>query len=277
MREYSQLPLFEVSDASHIGWHPAELVAGTQVHWAEPHEMDARLDASYYVIARRRERLLDALRCPLAPLESWAEVNPGSQRLHQERGYWLFDTCYYAEIRRVMDGCWLLGPGLPEKDVRSLSVRATYRSEPGDLLLPRVASSLHRTVRVVDVERPLVVSSAFALLSPCSEEAGLVLLALLHHRVLGEQLWALASGTTVRSVAAGKVSALRVPELAPGLHDAIAERVRDMLRAQEKAFYPERALVLRDYWQDGTLAQWRSRARRMAAEIETMIDEALAW
>ena len=275
MDEYIQPPLFEIPKPPPLGWYPAELAAGAQVHWAAPQELDARLDASYYVITRRRERVLQTLRCPLAPLETWAEVNPASRRLHQERGYWRFEQCCYAEIRSVLDDCWLLGPDLPEKTVKLLPVRAAYRAQPGDLLLPRVDTSLHRAVSVVAIAQPLVVSSAFALLAPRSEEIGLVLLALLHHRVLGEQLWALASGTTVRSVAVGKVAALRIPEFAPGLRHAIAVRVRELLKTQEKAFFPERGLILREYWLDGNIHQWQGRARQLAAEIEAMIDEAL--
>ena len=275
MRDYCQLPLFEVPAPARPGWHPASLAAGAQVYWTTPQEIDARLDASFYVITRRRERLLDTLRYPLTPLSTWAEVNPAARRLHPERGYWLFDTCYYAEIRSVLDDCWLVGPKLPDKKVGKLSVRATYRPQPGDLLLPRVDSSLHRAVAVLSVEKPLVVSSAFALLSPHSEEHGLVLLALLHHRVLGEQLWALASGTTVRSVAAGQVPTLQVPNLAPGMRVAIAARVRELLHAQEKAFFPERGLIMHEYWLDGTVDQWKARARQMALDIEKMIDEAL--
>lgn len=275
MSELVQLPLFELSEPAQPGWHPAGLAAGAQVHWTTPQEMDARLDASYYVVARHRERVLDTLHCSLAPLETWAEVNPASRRLHQERGYWLFDTCYYAEIRSVLDDCWLLGPDLRETEVKDLSVRATYRPKPGDLLLPRVYSALHRAVSVLAVEQPLVVSSAFALLTPRSEEDGLVLLALLHHRVLGEQLWALASGTTVRSVAVGQVPALQIPDLAPGMRVAIATRVRELLRAQEKAFFPERGLIMHEYWLDGTVDQWRARAYQMALDIEKMIDDAL--
>lgn len=270
-----QLPLFEMPEPARPGWRPAGLAAGAQVYWATPQEIVARLDASFYVVTRRRERLLDTLRYPLAPLSTWAEVNPASRRLHPERGYWLFDTCYYAEIRSVLNECWLLGPDLREKKVKDLSVRAAYRSRPGDLLLPRVDSSLHRAVSVLAVEQPLVVSSAFALLSPRSEEHGLVLLALLHHRILGEQLWALASGTTVRSVAVGQVPALQIPDLAPGMRVAIAARVRELLRAQEKAFFPERGLIMHKYWLDGTVDQWKTRACQMALDIEKMIDDAL--
>ena len=49
---------------------------------------------------------------------------------------------------------------------------------------------------VVETTLPLMVSDAFALLQPRSPQHGLALLALLHHRILGEQLWALASDTT---------------------------------------------------------------------------------
>lgn len=275
MRDHVQPPLFELAPPARPGWHPAGLAADASVYWTMPQEMDARLDASYYVVTRRRERLLDTLRCPLVPLATWAEVNPPSRRLPQERGYWLFDACAYAEIRSVKAACWLLGPDLPAQAVTLLPGRAVYRPQPADLLLPRVTTSLHKAVIIAAGEHPLVVSNTFALLAPYSEQDALVLLALLHHRILGEQLWALASGTRTRLVSASHLPTLQVPDLAPGLRRAIAAQVKELLHAQQRTFFPARGQALRAYWQEGTVAHWKTRARQIAAAIETMLDETL--
>jgi hypothetical protein len=270
-----QPPLFELPNPSTPGWHPSELSAGTQVYWTGPGEIEARLDAAYYVITRRPERLMDTLACSMALLEEWATVNPTGRRLPVERGYLLYDRCLYAQIRDVRDGCWSLGPELTLKGVRELPVRAAFQAEYGDLLLPRVYSSLHKAVWVTDTKQPLVVSSAFALLKPHSRVHGLALLALLHHRVLGEQLWALASGTTVRAVSAGKVPTLQVPRLSPGLRAALAARVEKLLYAQAMVTFPGLQEPVAGYWQDGTLSQWRQRAQALADEVGEMIDGVL--
>jgi len=270
-----QPPLFDLPDPPTPGWRPSDLASGTPVHWTSPAEVVSRLDATYYVITRRPERLLNALSCPLVPLEAWAVVNPAERRLPVERGYLLYERCLYAQIRDVRDGCWLLGPGLAVKAVRDLPVRAAYQPQPGDLLLPRVYSSLHKAVLVIETEMPLVTSSAFALLKPRSRVHGLALLALLHHRVLGEQLWALASGTTVRAVSAGKVHKLQVPQLAPGLRSALVARVEKLLHAQAMVYFPGLRVPVIEYWQDGTLSQWRRRAQALAQKVQEMIDQAL--
>lgn len=272
----SQPPLFQLPDPPTPGWHPSDLGAGTHVHWASPEELESRLDASYYVITRRPERRLDLLNCAMSSLEEWAEVNPVECRLPTERGYLLYEQCLYAQIRDVRDGCWLLGPGLVVKSVQEdLPARAAYQPEPGDLLLPRVYSSLHKAVLVLETEMPLVTSSAFALLKPRSGAHGLALLALLHHRVLGEQLWALASGTTVRSVSVSKVQTLQVPRIAPGLRAALAARIEALLYAQKMVTYPGLQVPVAEYWQDGTLSQWRRRAQKLAQEVQEMIDQTL--
>jgi hypothetical protein len=273
--EGSQPPLFELPKSPEPGWHPAELADGIQVHWATPAEVEARLDATYYVITRRKERLLHTLHCPMEPLENWAAVNPEDRRLPVERGYWLFEKCVYAQIRDVQNNCWVLGPGLGAKRVRDLSVRAAYAPKPGDLLLPRVYSSLHKAVIVKETELPIVTSSAFALLKPTSRTRGLTLLALLHHRVLGEQLWALTSGTTVRSVSASKVHTLQVPRIAPELQAELVKQVEALLYAQAMVTFPGLQIPVTEYWQDGTLSQWRRRSQALAQEIEALIDQGM--
>jgi len=275
-RDVCQQPtLFDLPDPPVPGWHPSELGSGAQVYWATPVELASRLDAGYYVVTRRQDRLLSRLQCPLSPLSDWAEVNPASRRLHQERGYWLFDQCLYAQIRDVRDGCWQLGPGLIAQEVSKLPVRAAYAPQPGDLLLPRVYSSLHRAVVVVETGMPLVTSSAFALLVPRSRAHGLALLALLHHQVLGEQLWALTSGTTVRAISASKVPSVQVPHIAPGIRSAIAARVAALLEAQREITFPELALSVKTYWLEMSLAQRRQHVLTMTQEIEEMIVQAL--
>ncbi len=284
MSASDQPPLFQLPDPPASGWRPVDLAAGTQVHWAAPAEIEARLDASYYVVARRPERLLDTMPCALSPLDDWAATNAPERRLPTERDFVLFKRCLYVEVRDVPDGCWLLGPGPAlgvssgpaVTEVRQLPVRAGYLPQPGDLLLPRVYSSLHKAVWVSETELPLVASSAFALLQPRSRVHGLALLALLHHRVLGEQLWALASGTTVRAVSAGKVPALQVPHLSPGLRAALAARVEALLHAQAMVAFPGMQVPVAGYWQDGTLSQWRRRAQALTQEIKEMIDRALS-
>lgn len=267
--------LFELPNPPAPGWHPSELGTGTHLHWAAPAEIESRLDATYYVITRRPERQLDRLNCSLSSLKEWAVVNPVERRLPTERGYLLYEECLYAQIRDVRDGCWLLGPGLSVKAVRDLPVRAAYQPQPGDLLLPRVYSSLHKTVLVLETEGPLVTSSAFALLKPRSRVHGLVLLALLHHRVLGEQLWALASGTTVRSVAVGKVGSLQVPQLAPGQRAELAAQVEAALNAQAMVHFPGLRTSLAWYWQDGSIRYWRQQMETLTQQIEEMIGHML--
>jgi hypothetical protein len=169
-----------------------------------------------------------------------------------------------------------LGPELRVKEVRELPARAACQPQPGDLLLPRVYSSLHKAVTVLETEKPLVTSSAFALLAPRSRAHGLALLALLHHRVMGEQLWALASGTTVRSVSAGKIHTLQVPQVALELRATLAAKVEELLYAQAMVAFPGLQMPVTEYWQDGTLSQWRRRAQTLAREVNEMIDQELA-
>lgn len=271
----AQPPLFDLPDPPAPGWRPSDLVAGAQVYWTSPGEIGSRLDATYYVISRRPERLLDTLGCPLSPLVEWADVNPAERRLPTERGYLLYDDCLYAQIRDVRDGCWGLGPELPIKKVRELPARATFQPQPGDLLLPRFHPSLHKAVMALETETPLVTSNAFALLRPRSRARGLTLLALLRHRILGEQLWALTSGTTVRAVAANKVHTLRVPQIALELQATLAARVEELLYAQAMVAFPGLQMPVTEYWQDGTLFQWRQRAQELVQEIEETIGNAL--
>jgi hypothetical protein len=269
--QLAQLPLFDMANALTTGWHPERLATGAQIHWASPAEVNARLDADFYVITRRPEQLLDRLRCQLTPIEKWADINSRARRLPTERGYLLYEECAYAQIHDVRDDCWLLGPELPIKAVKELPVRATFEARPGDVLLPRVYSSLHRAVIVVNTELPLIVSDAFALLLPHSRNLGLVLLALLHHRVLGEQLWAQASGTTVRSVAASKVASLRVPKLSIKEQLTLGNMVEELLTLQKTAtFMPESRI-----WLDGLPSNWQWRAQKLAGEVEEYIDQAL--
>jgi hypothetical protein len=273
--QVSQPPLFELPNPPAPGWHPSDLGAGTHLHWASPSEIESRLDATFYVITRRPERRLDGLNCSLSSLEEWAAVNPAERRLPTERGYLLYEECLYAQIRDVRDGCWLLGPGLSVKAVRDLPARAAYQPQSGDLLLPRVYSSLHKAVFVLETERPLVTSSAFALLRPRSRVQGLALLALLHHRVLGEQLWALASGTTVRSVAVGKIGSLQVPQIAAGQRAELAAKVEAALNAQAMVHFPGLRTSLAWYWQDGSMRFWRRRVQDSALQVEATIDQML--
>ena len=272
-----QPPLFDLPDPPAPGWHPSDLGTGTQVHWTSPGEIESRLDATYYVISRRQERMLDALGCPLSPLEEWAAVNPAGRRLPGERDFVLYryKQCLYAQIRDVRDGCWALGPGLTVEAVRDLPARATYEPRPGDLLLPRFHPSLHKVVMVLETEMQLVTSNIFALLQPRSRAHGLVLLALLHHRILGEQLWALTSGTTVRAVAANKVHTLRVPQIALDLRATLAAQVEELLYAQAMIAFPGLQMPVTEYWQDGTLSQWRLRAQELSQAIQQAIDQAL--
>lgn len=270
-----QPTLFDLPDLPIPGWHPSRLDTGAQVHWARPAELEARLDATYYVITRRPERLLDTLACPTTPITEWAAVNPAKCRLPVERGYILYEWCLYAEIRDVRDGCWALGPALAATTVPKLPVRARYEVKSGDLLLPRVYSSLHKAVLVLETELQLIASSAFALLRPHSREHGLALLALLHHRVLGEQLWALASGTTVRAVSASKVDTLQVPRLEPALRSALATRVEELLHAQTMFNFPNVRMPVSLYWQDGTLFYWQRQAHTLAKDIERYINQVL--
>jgi hypothetical protein len=273
--QVSQPPLFELPDLPTPGWHPSDLGAGTHLHWASPAEIESRLDAAYYVITRRPERRLDGLNCPLSPLEEWAAVNPAERRLPTERGYLLYEECLYAQVGDVRDGCWLLGPGLSVKAVRDLPVRAAYLPEPDDLLLPLVYSSLHKAVLVLETDVPLVTSSAFALLKPRSRAHGLALLGLLHHRVLGEQLWALASGTMVRSVSVGKVGSLQVPQIAPGQRAALASQVEAALYAQQMVHFPGLRTSLSWYWQDGSMHYWQRQMQVLAWQVEEAIDQVL--
>ena len=271
----AQPPLFDLPDPPAPGWHPSDLGTGTQAYWTSPGEIESRLDATYYVISRRPERLLDALGCPLSPLEEWAAVNPAERRLPVERGYLLYEHCLYAQIRDVRADCWALGPELAVRPVRELPARATYQTQPGDLLLPRFHPSLHRAVMVLKTAMPLVTSNVFALLQPRTRMHGLVLLALLHHRLLGEQLWALTSGTTVRAVAAGKVHTLQVPQVALELRPTLAAKVEELLYAQAMVAFPGLQMPVTEYWQDGTLSQWRRRAQELSQAIQQAIDQAL--
>ena len=273
--QVSQPPLFELPDLSTPGWCPSDLGAGTHLHWVSPTEIESRLDAAYYVITRLPERRLDGLNCSLSPLEEWAAVNPAEQRLPTERGYLLYEECLYAQVGDVRDGCWLLGPGLSVKAVRDLPVRAAYLPEPDDLLLPLVYSSLHKAVLVLETDVPLVTSSAFALLKPRSRAHGLALLGLLHHRVLGEQLWALASGTMVRSVSVGKVGSLQVPQIAPGQRAALASQVEAALYAQQMVHFPGLRTSLSWYWQDGSMHYWQRQMQVLAWQVEEAIDQVL--
>jgi hypothetical protein len=275
-----QPPLFELPELPAHGWHPATLGVGAQAYWAVPAEIEPRLDAAYYVIARRPERLLNSLKCTLTPLTEWADVNPVDRRLPAERGYILYDHCRYVEIRDVPDGCWALAPRLRALEVKGLPGRAAYRLFSGDLLLPRHIGSLHKIALVgessVDGGLPLIASDVFVLLRPHSQEDGLALLALLHHRVLGEQLWALASGTTTRSITAADVQSLRVPQLRAEVKIDLAARINALLHAQIHAAYPGALWPVALYWQDGTLAQWQQRSNDQVREIEQCIDRALS-
>ena len=170
----------------------------------------------------------------------------------------------------------MIGPDLRTRPVRDLPRRTVYQPQPGDLLLPCGTASLHRAAIVIHGDVPLVATGAFALLKPRSRVHGLALLALLHHRVLGEQLWALTSGTTrARAVSASKIPALRVPQIAPGQRSALAARVERLLYAQATFHYPGLNVPIVEYWQDGTLSQWQQRAGELVEEVQEMIEEIL--
>lgn len=272
-----QLPLFDLPEPPHAGWRPRELRRdGGHLRWLPPAGVSDRLDAAYYVITRRPERLLAALACPLAPLAEWAEVNPPGRRLPAERGFLLYEQCCYAEIRDLREDCWAVGPELRSLAVKDLPAKAAFQPQPGDLLLPGYASSLHKAAIVRQTAQPLVVSRHFIVLQPKRWGDGPALLALLHHRVLGEQLWALATGTVKRAVAAGQVGELRVPQLTDETIEAVGRLVERLIEAQIMATYPGARFPLPLYWQDGTLAQWRARSLALAAEVERTLDRALA-
>jgi hypothetical protein len=273
---FYQPTLFELPPPPAAGWRPAELAADLHVRWTPPAELEGRLDASYYVIARRPAQLLQRLTCPLTTLDAWAAVNPAGRRLPMERGYILHDHCLYAQTRDIHAQCWVMGPQLTATTVAALPSRAAFRAEPGDLLLPRVYSSIHRTVMVVETALPLMVSDAFALLQPHSRRHGLVLLALLHHRILGEQLWALASGTTVRSVAVDQVSSLRVPTPPAAALQALAGQVEQLLAAQMATSFPLHRVGLVDFWQARSPRQHQAEAVRMLTVLFVAIEDALS-
>jgi len=111
---------------------------------------------------------------------------------------------------------------------------------------------MHRAVVVRETAGPLIVSQNFYLFRPRSHDHGLVLLALLHHRVMGEQLWALTTGTMKRAVAAGKLPALLVPELPLDALSALVTLVEQLLQAQMTVAFPGRRIPLRLYWMDGS-------------------------
>lgn len=272
---FYQPTLFELPPPPAAGWRPAELAADLHVRWTPPAEMEGRLDASYYVIARRPAQLLQRLTCPLTTLDSWAAVNPSGRRLPVERGYILHDHCLYAQTRDIRAQCWVMGPQLTATTVAALPSRAAFRAEPGDLLLPRVYSSIHRTVMVVETALPLMVSDAFALLQPHSRRHGLALLALLHHRILGEQLWALASGTTVRSVAVDRVPTIVMPELTSTTVYRLAELVDRLLEAQRKRCFPDMD-NLREYWSTFSVELRQLGSGQLMSFITHCIDDAVS-
>lgn len=270
-----QPALFDLPQPAEPGWRPRELGAGAHLYWATPAEVEGRLDATYYVITRRPERLLSGLACPLSPLETWATINPANQRVPAERGYLLFDDCLYAEIRDVHDRCWAIGPNLRRVRVRELPAKAAYQPKTGDLLLPSYASSAHKAVIVQDTSQPLIVSKHFNVLHPYRKDDGLTLLALLHHRILGEQLLALVTGTINRALAANKLKELQVPDLSTESRCDLASLVEQLLYAQAMVVFPGRQLPLRLYWMNDTLFQWSQRARSLLQETEQMIDQLL--
>ena len=237
-------------------------------------EMTSRLDASFYVIARRRDRLLQRLACPLLPLSAWAEVNPPRRRLPTERDFILFEDCAYAQIRDVpQEDCWVIGPGLGVTSPRELPQRATYLPHPGDLLLPRIYSALHKPVWVRETLHPFVASDAFALLQPHSREQGLTLLALLRHEILGEQLWAMTSGTTVRSIAVSKLDELQLPTLPDRTIARLAGGMEALLLAQTNVYFPGIQIPLARYWTE--VGYWRKRLHELTTEIHALIEQAL--
>ncbi|MBK8988203.1 MAG: hypothetical protein IPM39_19410 [Chloroflexi bacterium] len=237
-------------------------------------EMTSRLDASFYVITRRRDRLLQRLACPFLPLSAWAEVNPPGRRLPTERDFILFEHCVYGQIRDVPhEDCWVIGPGLSVISPRKLPQRATYLSRPGDLLLPRVYSALHKSVWVQETPHPFVASDAFALLQPHSREQGLTLLALLRHQILGEQLWALASGTTVRSIAVSKLNELQLPALPDKTIARLASGMEALLLAQTNVYFPGILIPLARYWAE--VGYWRKRLHELTTEIHALIEQVL--
>ncbi len=274
MGQAVQPPLFKMPPIPASGWRPSELVSSAQVYWATPAEITSRLDAVYYVITRRQDRLVHTLKCRLSPLSTWAEVNPPARRLPSERGYILHEYCVYGQIRDLEEeNCWVFGVDLPPISPRQLPGRAAYTVQSGDLLLPRIYSSLHKSVWAMDTTLPLMASDTFAVLKPHSREQGLALLALLHHRVLGEQLWALTSGTTVRAISASKLGELQVPLIAPDLMGVLASRVEVLLYAQTNVFFPGVKMPLSRYWQEA--AHWQQRMKALMQEIHELIIEAL--
>ena len=267
-----QPALFDLPQPAEPGWRPRELGAGAHLYWTTPAEIEGRLDATYYVISRRPERLLSELRCPLSPLEAWATINPAGQRLPAERGYLLFDRCLYAEIRDVREGFWAIGPDLRTSTVRSLPRHAAHLVQQGDVLLPRYVSSLHKPVVVQKTDQPMIASQNFMLLHPHRRDDGLALLAVLHHRIAGEQLWALTTGTMKQAITASKLTELRLPDLSPDARLTLASLVEQLLHAQAMVTFPGKQFPLNLYWMDGTLFQWDQRTHGLMREIEQLID-----
>lgn len=270
-----QPALFDLPPPAKSGWRPRELGACAHLYWTMPAEVEGRLDATYHVITRRPERLVSGLACPFSPLESWAAINPANQRVPAERGYLLFDDCLYAEIRDVREGFWVLGPQLRVTAVRTLPRHAAHQPQTGDVLLPRYISSLHKPVVVQKTDQPLLASENFMLLHPHRRDDGLTLLALLHHRIAGEQLWALATGTMKQAINASKLAELRLPDLSPDDRLTLAALVEELLHAQAMVAFPGKQFPLNLYWMDRTLFQWDQRARSLMQQIAACIDRAL--
>jgi hypothetical protein len=96
---------------------------------------------------------------------------------------------------------------------------------------------------------------------------------LLRHQILGEQLWAMTSGTTVRSIAASKLSDLQLPSLSSEIIAQIAAYMEALLLAQTIVYFPGTRIPLSRYWAE--VGYWRRRLHELTAEIHALIERAL--
>ena len=57
MSAFTQPSLFELPTPHMFGWYPSDLEIDTRIHWTSAGEVEGRLDATYYVVTRRQDRL----------------------------------------------------------------------------------------------------------------------------------------------------------------------------------------------------------------------------
>jgi hypothetical protein len=66
-----------------------------------------------------------------------------------------------------------------------------------------------------------------------------------------------------------------VPQIALELRATLAAKVEELLYAQAMIAFPGLQMPVTEYWQDGTLSQWRRRAIELAQEIQQVLDQVL--